>query len=164
MIVSGMQLRDWLRDARAGDVLAYARATFLISNDVTRRLYDLAQSGHVALTRVRRDEGAGDENFLYMARRTALPLEQGQPVRGVGNKVLHVGGRAPQDRRVSDAARAALAVAAPIRAQLHEYLAAGRSLPSAPALARAWGLPSAYAARIALRAAGIDAGAERIAA
>lgn len=164
MIVSGAQLRDWLREAKAGDVLAYARATFLIPNDVTRRLYDLAQSGHVALTRVRRDNGMGDENFLYMARRTALPMEQGKAAGGSRGQVRHVGGRAPQDRRVGDAARAAMAVVAPIRAQLAEYRAAGRSLPSAPALARAWGLPSAYAARIALRAAGMDASAERIAA
>lgn len=164
MIVSGAQLRDWLRDAKAGDVLAYARATCLKPNDVTRRLYDLAQSGHVALTRVRRDKGAGDENFLYMARRTALPMEQGKVGGGRRGRVAQFGGRAPQDRRVGDAARAAMAVVAPIRAQLTEYLAAGRSLPSAPALARAWGLPSAYAARVALRAAGMDAGAERIAA
>ena len=74
MIVAPPVLDRWLRDAKAGETIVYARATYLIPNAVTRRLFALHQSGHVGLRRQRREHGNGDENFHYIAWRTAKQL------------------------------------------------------------------------------------------
>jgi len=79
MIIAERLLNSWLREAKAGDVLVYARATYLQPNVVTRRLYDLAISGHVCLTRTRTLHGAGMENFHYAAKRLAKPFSGRDP-------------------------------------------------------------------------------------
>lgn len=134
MIVREDVLTRWLREAKTGEVLVYARTTFLIPTGVTRRLYDLAASGHVALYQERRKDGAGDENFHYCARRLARPIDGPAPRR----PVRHVGAaRKPQDLRCSSHGALTREIEPQVRAMLAEGV--GRN---ACAIARALGIYS----------------------
>lgn len=138
MIVSDIILTSWLRESRTGDTLVYARATYLVPNSVTRRLFDLAESGHVTLTRTRRMHGPGDENFLYGARRLAKPLAGFGGSAKSGAKGGPASRRKPQDARMS----ACAAMQREILPQVREMLAEG--LPrNGNAIARDLGLYSA---------------------
>ncbi|MFZ2995931.1 hypothetical protein [Sphingobium sp.] len=128
MIIAESMLKRWLGEAKDGDSLVYARATYLIPNVVTRRLFDLSQSGHVSLTRTRRQHGPGEENFLYQARRTALPI---------GGFVTPMRKSKPQDRRFSSHDAVVREIAPQVRAMLAE--GAPRN---ACAIARALGIYS----------------------
>lgn len=139
MIIAASMLDKWLREAKAEETLVYARATFLIPNVVTRRLYDLAQSGHVELKRSRRAEGAGEENFHYIAKRLGKALPGSKPSKG--GTLIVKGVRPlpakPQDRRYTSHA----SVVREIEPQVRELLAEGHAR-NAARIARTLGLYS----------------------
>lgn len=75
MIVQRGVAVAWLQTASAGQTLVYARATFLpVKSEVARMLREAAEAGHVVLYRERREHGQGEENFRYIAKRTAKAL------------------------------------------------------------------------------------------
>ena len=139
MIIAESVLDRWLREAKAGETIVYARATFLTPNKVTRRLYELAQNGHVELKRSRRQHGPGDENLHYIAKRLAKPLPGSSAAKG-GTRIVK-GVRPlpakPQDRRFTSHA----SVVREIEPQVRELLAEGHAR-SAARLARTLGLYS----------------------
>jgi hypothetical protein len=133
MIVKESILALWLLTAKEGEQLHYARATALKPNAVTRRLMTLAESGHVELKRKRRAHD-GDENFLYIAQRLALPLP-GQSEPGI-LKAKGSRREKPQDKRFG----AASAVAREIAPQVRALIAERGMVPSAGAIARSLGI------------------------
>lgn len=139
MIIAESMLDNWLREAKAGETIVYARATFLTPNKVTRRLYELAQNGHVELKRSRRQHGPGDENLHYIAKRLAKPLPGCSPARDGARIVKGVRPlpAKPQDRRFTSHA----SVVREIEPQVRELLAEGHAR-SAARLARTLGLYS----------------------
>lgn len=142
MIVREDVLTRWLREAKTGEVLVYARATFLIPTGVTRKLHELAARGHVELYRERRMHGPGDENFRYCARRLARPIDGPAPRR----PVRHAGAaRKPQDLRCSSHDALTREIEPQVRAMLAEGI--GRN---ASAIARALGIYSASPVRAVL--------------
>lgn len=144
MIIAERLLNSWLRDAKPGDVLVYARATYLLPNSVTRRLYDLAMSGHVCLTRTRRSHGMGMENFLYAAKRLAKPLE-GSIGLAAGREARRGGGvRMPQDHRFPNAA-----LVRELEPEVRSLLAEGVR-PHATRIARMLGVYDAGPVRLVL--------------
>lgn len=120
MIVKESVLALWLRTAKEGEQLHYARATALKPNAVTRRLWTLAESGHVELKRKRRAHD-GDENFLYIAQRLALPLP-GQSEPGT-LMVKGVRPMKPQDKRAGRASAMAREIAPQVRSLIAEGVA-----------------------------------------
>ena len=138
MIIAESMLDKWLREAKAGETIVYARATFLTPNKVTRRLYELAQNGHVELKRSRRQHGPGDENLHYIAKRLGKPLPGSSATKGGARIVKSVHPPAkPQDRRFTSHA----AVVREIEPQVRELLAEGHAR-SAAGIARTLGLYS----------------------
>jgi hypothetical protein len=148
MIVAKSMVDAWLRTAKAGETIVYARATYLIPNVVTRRMFDLAQSGQVLLFRERRMHGQGEENFRYIARRTAKPMPNMDGARAVtvGRPLEAV---KPQDRRFGSCT----ALSREIAPQLRSMIAEGVPM-SAPAMARTLGVYSVEPVRRALREIG----------
>ncbi|KFG90751.1 hypothetical protein BV98_001463 [Sphingobium herbicidovorans NBRC 16415] len=139
MIIAESMLDKWLREAKAGETIVYARATFLTPNKVTRRLYELAQTGHVELKRSRRQHGPGDENLHYIAKRLGKPLPGSSPAKGgtrIVKGILPLPAK-PQDRRYTSHA----SVVREIEPQVRELLAEGHAR-SAARLARTLGLYS----------------------
>ena len=120
MIVAESVLIQWLKEAKAKEELVYARATFLSPNSVTRRLYELSQSGHVQLIRKRRTHGNGDENFHYCARRTAKPLPGLKNGYRAVKGVRPIEAVKPQDRRFSSHAQLVREIEPQVRAMLAE--------------------------------------------
>ena len=139
MIIAESMLDKWLREAKAGETIVYARATFLTPNKVTRRLYELAQNGHVELKRSRRQHGPGDENLHYIAKRLAKPLPGSSATKGGTRTVKSVQPlpAKPQDRRFTSHA----SVVREIEPQVRELLAEGHDR-SAARIARTLGLYS----------------------
>lgn len=139
MIIAESMLTSWLREAKAEETIVYARATFLTPNVVTRRLYELAQTGHVELKRSRRADGNGEENFHYIAKRLGKPLPGSSPAKD-GTRIVK-GVRPlpakPQDRRYTSHA----SVVREIEPQVRELLAEGHAR-SAARIARTLGLYS----------------------
>jgi hypothetical protein len=125
MIVKDSVLTHWLATAVQGERLVYAKATWLTPNTVTRRLYDLAVSGHVVLVRERRADG-GTENFRYIAQRTALPMAGGKR-RLTGVRVLDAGRGKPQDKRIGARSSVVAEILPAVRGLLAEGEAANAS-------------------------------------
>lgn len=147
MIVEESMVTRWLRSAKAGETIVYARSTFLNpKSKVAAMLRQAAADGHVVLYRERRTHGPGDENFRYIARRTARPLPgQVLEVRGVrplGAAKAMAGGAAAaakvQDRRYGACASLQREIAQPVR----EMIAEGER--DCAAIARALGLYSSW--------------------
>ena len=139
MIIAESMLDKWLREAKAGETIVYARATFLTPNKVTRRLYELAQNGHVELKRSRRQHGPGDENLHYIAKRLGKPLPGSSTTKGgtrIAKSVQPLPAK-PQDRRFTSHA----SVVREIEPQVRELLAEGHAR-SAAVIARTLGLYS----------------------
>ncbi|ETI63004.1 hypothetical protein C100_14925 [Sphingobium sp. C100] len=138
MIAHKSLVISWLKSAKAGETIVYARATFLpVRSEVAALLRKAADDGHVVLYRQRRMAGPGEENFRYVAKRTARPLP-GQTFLVKGVKPLpDRAERKPQDQRIE--ARAALQreIAPQVRAMLAEGMRNGA------AIARELGLYSA---------------------
>ncbi|WP_257554119.1 hypothetical protein [Sphingobium sp. CFD-2] len=139
MIIPESMLDKWLREAKTGETIVYARATFLTPNKVTRRLYELAQTGHVELKRSRRQHGAGDENLHYIAKRLGKPLPGSSSAKS-GTRIVksvQLLPAKPQDRRFTSHA----SVVREIEPQVRELLAEGHAR-SAAGIARTLGLYS----------------------
>lgn len=134
MIVSEILVRNWLKTAVHGQTLVYARVTSLpVQCAVARRMRYLAQDGHVILYRTRREHGAGDENFHYVARRTGKPLP-GADAASLPCK--------PQDGRTGERAPLMREIAGQVRGLIAE----GAS-HNATAIARELGIYSSYPVR-----------------
>lgn len=113
MIVQRGVAVHWLRTASAGQTLVYARATFLpVKSEVARMLRDAAEDGHVILYRERRQHGQGEENFRYIAKRTAKALPS------VGESAARGGAGKPIDRRSSPHRELAREIAPHVRSML----------------------------------------------
>ncbi len=135
MIVQKSVVANWMKTAATGETLVYARATFLpVKSEVAKLLRKAADDGHVVLYRERRSHGPGDENFRYVAKRTAKPLPgQSIPVKGVKPLPLHK----PQDKRTDARAVLQREIVPQVRALMAEGVRNGA------AIARELGLYSA---------------------
>ncbi|MEA3541962.1 MAG: hypothetical protein U9R77_07570 [Pseudomonadota bacterium] len=135
MIAQKSLVAGWLKTAKAGETIVYARATFLpVRSEVAAMLREAAEHGHVVLYRERRVHGPGEENFRYVAKRTAKPLPgQAFLVRGV--KPLPAA--KPQDKRFTGTAALQRDIAPQVRVLMAEGVRSGS------AIARELGLYSA---------------------
>ena len=146
MIVQEKVLTAWLATAKHGETMVYARVTSLpAASIVAKRLRELAESGHVVLSQKRRADGPGNENFQYIATRTAARMpapDKSQKVTGIHLR------RAPkpQDKRTGSCAMLARDIAPHVRSILAE---GGRR--SAETIARELGLYSAQPVRVAMQ-------------
>lgn len=138
MIVEMGVLRHWLRTAQKGETLTYARATCLPAGSaVAKLLRELAEAEQVVLVRKRREHGPGDENFAFLAKRTAKALPDAlsgmRTVRAV--RAPTPAPAKPQDRRFGAASATARDIAPQVRALIAEGMR-----PSAGAIARTLGV------------------------
>ncbi|WIW88984.1 hypothetical protein K3M67_03100 [Sphingobium sp. V4] len=126
MIVQKSVITNWLKTAVTGETLVYARATFLPhGSEVAKILRKAEEDGHVVLYRERRTHGPGDENFRYVAKRTAKPLP-GQTIIVKGVKPLPA--RKPQDKRIGASASLQSEIAPQVRALMAEGVRNGAAI------------------------------------
>jgi hypothetical protein len=135
MMVRKTMVAAWLKTAKAGETIVYARATFLpVRSEVAAMLREAAEHGHVVLYRERRMHGPGEENFRYVAKRTAKPLP-GQVY--MVREVPPLPAAKPQDKRFNGTAALQRDIAPQVRGLMAEGVRSGS------AIARALGLYSA---------------------
>lgn len=143
MIVQRGVATQWLREAKEGETLVYARVTFLpVASEVARMMREAQAAGLVTLSQRRRDHGPGGENFHYIARRTGKAHVSLEPVPSGPATLTHK----PQDKRLSSCAAVAIDIAPQVRSMLAE---GGRH--NAMSIARALGVYSVDPVRVALR-------------
>lgn len=121
MIVQESVITAWLKTAVQGETLVYARATSLpFGSTIGKRMRELAESGHVVLFQTRRENGPGDENFHYTAKRTGRPLP-GQSKPGYQKVTgIRTPERKPQDMRVTSHASLIREIEPQVRSLLAE--------------------------------------------
>lgn len=142
MIVDRGVAAQWLREAKAGETLVYARVTSLpVASVVAQMMRDAAAAGYVTLYQRRRETGGGNENFFYVARRNGVAKHDFSKLAASAAPPLSA-----QAVNVSSCA----AIAQDIAPQVRSMLAEGER-PNASAIARQLGIYSSYPVARVLR-------------